>query len=545
MSSDKQEERIYYGSLEEQERQRIIDEEKQKQERKQQQASQSAPNSSSDQQQSQQVQTGQLKSLGGKQLKSLADKDKSQTNVQIEVLELSEHALEEKRRHDENMRKLELQKKASTMIVPTNDKEVKYRLRQLGHPICYFGENNADRRERLKKVQAEYIMEHGDLPQFIKLEEKQKQNDENEHFYYPGIKELKEIREEIATYSLLKSSRRVYKSKVGRMEEDPLVEEKKQISSLNRAMKFDVCVSQFADSSIVLRGAFSPECDLLATAGGSGVSKIWNIPNSDLKCRLEGHLSKVHDIVWNPETGSMSHNSFGHLATGSSDTNIRLWTMDPAAELQKSIVLSGHEDRVNRLSFHQTGKYLFSTSHDMTWRFWDIERQKEIYVQTGHTKGVYANALHPDGSLIFTGDLQGYGMIWDLRTGKGILPFSGYHVKGILAADFSENGFQFVTGSEDNTLRVFDIRRRACMHTLPGHLKLISDVKFQKNGSNYFVSVSYDNTLKLWNAKDFSLAKTYKSHESKITSVTLDQSQKYFATTSLDRKWMLWEYKDF
>jgi len=83
------------------------------------------------------------------------------------------------------------------------------------------------------------------------------------------------------------------------------------------------------------------------------------------------------------------------------------------------------------------------------------------------------------------------------------------------------------------------------MHTLPGHLKLVSDVKFQKNGSNYFTSVSYDNTLKLWNAKDFSLVKTYKSHESKITSVTLDASQKYFATTSLDRKWMLWEYKDY
>jgi len=39
------------------------------------------------------------------------------------------------------MRKLELKKKATSMIVPTNDKDVKNRLRQLGEPICYFGEN--------------------------------------------------------------------------------------------------------------------------------------------------------------------------------------------------------------------------------------------------------------------------------------------------------------------------------------------------------------------------------------------------------------------
>lgn len=38
------------------------------------------------------------------------------------------------------------------MIVPTNDKEVKLRLRQLGEPICLFGENMADRRDRLKKI---------------------------------------------------------------------------------------------------------------------------------------------------------------------------------------------------------------------------------------------------------------------------------------------------------------------------------------------------------------------------------------------------------
>jgi U4/U6 small nuclear ribonucleoprotein PRP4 len=51
---------------------------------------------------------------------------------------------------------------------------------------------------------------------------------------------------------------------------------------------------------------------------------------------------------------------------------------------------------------------------------WDAQRVKEISNQKGHNKEIHTLSLHPDGSLIFTGDLGGDGMIWDLRTGRGI-----------------------------------------------------------------------------------------------------------------------------
>lgn len=171
------------------------------------------------------------------------------------------------------------------------------------------------------------------------------------------------------------------------------------------------------------------------------------MPDCELKTKLLGHITKTHDILFHPESGiGLSPDSYANIATCSSDMNIRMWTFDSEKELQKSIVLKGHEDRVNRLSFHKSGKYLFSTSHDQTWKFWDIERQKELYTQTGHTKAVYASSVHPDGSLLFTGDLVGTGMLWDLRSGKSIFPLIG-HVKGIMCADFHSNGYYLATGS--------------------------------------------------------------------------------------------------
>ena len=43
---------------------------------------------------------------------------------------------------------MELQKKAKNILVPTNENEVKAQLREMKHPVTYFGETAADRRER-------------------------------------------------------------------------------------------------------------------------------------------------------------------------------------------------------------------------------------------------------------------------------------------------------------------------------------------------------------------------------------------------------------
>ena len=51
-------------------------------------------------------------------------------------------------------------------MLPTNEKEVKLCLRDIGHPICYFGEDTADRRERIKSLCTQYLLKEGKMPEF-------------------------------------------------------------------------------------------------------------------------------------------------------------------------------------------------------------------------------------------------------------------------------------------------------------------------------------------------------------------------------------------
>lgn len=128
-------------------------------------------------------------------------------------------------------------------------------------------------------------------------------------------------------------------------------------------------------------------------------------------------------------------------------------------------------------------------------------------------------------------------MVWDLRTGKSILPIVG-HKDGILGCDFAPNGFMLATSSEDNTVRVWDIRRKSNMVNIPAHTKLITDVRFDSTGS-VIASVSHDATMKIWHGHNFNLLKNYRAHESKISSLAI--SRNHIATTTLDRKWTLWD----
>ena len=50
------------------------------------------------------------------------------------------------------------------------------------------------------------------------------------------------------------------------------------------------------------------------------------------------------------------------------------------------------------------------------------------------------------------------------------------HVKGIMSLAFSPNGHLLASGSEDHTARLWDLRKRRCIYTLPCHTSLVSQV---------------------------------------------------------------------
>ena len=57
---------------------------------------------------------------------------------------------------------------------------------------------------------------------------------------------------------------------------------------------------------------------------------------------------------------------------------------------------------------------------------------------------------------------------------------------------FLPNSYQVATGSADNTVKIWDLRRKTNIYTVPAHTKLVSDVKFEEGDGRVMITTSYD-----------------------------------------------------
>jgi DNA-binding beta-propeller fold protein YncE len=121
------------------------------------------------------------------------------------------------------------------------------------------------------------------------------------------------------------------------------------------------------------------------------------------------------------------------------------------------------------------------------------------YALQGHTGSVRSVSFSPDGRRIVSGSMDNTLRLWDAATGKPIgSPLQG-HTEPVSVA-FSPDGRRIVSGSMDNTLRLWDaVTGKPIGSPLQGHTNSVWSVAFSPDGRR-IVSGSEDNTLRLWDA---------------------------------------------
>lgn len=488
----------------------------------------------------------------------------------------------EKRRLELTQLNSEIAARQVTNAIPTSDYDVKMTLRARGEPICLFGEDSYARRQRLTML----IVQMGNVEktESTDIVEDVKQSD----FYTVGDDKLKEFRHNLLSYSLKNAAERLCKER-NKMDlcenlEESLsdLKEKQKLHS----SKLTVALSQVGDVRPLTSVKFSPDSHYIATASWTGQVKIWNLPHClEAKLTLNtGSRLPIYGVEWFPSFKSnmtslaaaaaaavededegnsnnirLSHE--GHdlgpglmIATASGDGSISLW----GGNGKERGRLQGHERRVSRLAFNSLdgGKFLASTSHDMTWRLWDVETCTELLLQEGHSSPVFSAAWHVDGALLASGDTNGVIQLWDVRVGKPILNLRG-HAGGVFALGFNPcKPHELVSGSEDCSVKVWDLRQQKSVHSLLSHKSLVSGICFDSVKTNsggdssslFLVTSSFDKTIKLWKAgegQNYELDTTLEGSSSRI--MCLDAAKDgsgRLGTCSYDRTFKIWSRSD-
>lgn len=273
--------------------------------------------------------------------------------------------------------------------------------------------------------------------------------------------------------------------------------------------------------------AFAPDDQLLASAGGDRVIRLWD-PNTGREAKaLSGHVGDVRALAFaKPRT---------LLASGGSDGTIRIWDYASGQELKS---LSSRFGRTRALAFSPDGQIVASGGDDGTVRIWDWNAGKELRAMKARGAGiVHALVFSPDGKTVVSGGSDTMVHLWDLASGIVRQSMSG-HSSDIFGLAFSADGSTIASVSADGTVRLWDGLANRERSVMTGHAGAVHAVAFWPNGRTV-CSAGVDGTVRLWDVATATERTTLRSHSGPVWAVALSSDASLLATAGRDQRIVL------
>ncbi|KAK3838837.1 MAG: quinon protein alcohol dehydrogenase-like superfamily [Linnemannia gamsii] len=164
---------------------------------------------------------------------------------------------------------------------------------------------------------------------------------------------------------------------------------------------------------------------------------------------------------------------------------------------------------------------------ERNWR----KRNYKLKAFRGHTDGVMC--LQFDDSFLITGSYDNTAKVWNIETGECLRTLTG-HALCVRALHFDDA--KLITGSMDRTLKIWNYHTGQCIRTLQGHTDGVVTLDFD---SRILASGSVDATIKIWNFATGECS-TLKGHCDLVNKVQI-YKKKLLVSASDDTTVKLWD----
>lgn len=252
-------------------------------------------------------------------------------------------------------------------------------------------------------------------------------------------------------------------------------------------------------------------------------------PLAVLERKLMGHLGNVNSVAVSLDGKWM--------ASGSSDKRIKIWDLETG---ECRATLEGHAGSVYDVVITPNRLMVVSCSSDGTIRAWDSNSGRQIRKFEKWFRSVNCLACISDESLI-AGTSEGGVIRWSINSESyDIFPRS--HDSGVSSVAVCKDSGICLSAAAQN-IAVRRIHNGQVIATLQGHSALVNSVKIMPNG-RFAVSGSNDKTIKIWDLKAKTCVGTLEGHQDEVRSVAISPDNTLIASAGfLDRTVRLWDWK--
>ncbi|MFN8949672.1 MAG: WD40 repeat domain-containing protein [Aphanizomenon sp.] len=281
----------------------------------------------------------------------------------------------------------------------------------------------------------------------------------------------------------------------------------------------------------------------ILASGSRGETKLWDLAKGELIETLSEYPWVIYDHI--NEINSLAFSTDGQtLVSVGADSTVKIWH---TGALDLIDILHKHHGDVRCVAFTPDGKMLATGGHDRKILFWNLrDRQVENTLSLDDT-AAHSMVLSQDGKILITGSYRKI-KVWEISSTQNqknfpdtqpIYTLMGHsHIVNSLA--MSADAKFLISGSQDQTIRVWNLATGELIHILKGHQDSVNAVVLSPD-EQIIASASADKTIKLWHLQSGELLGTFTGHTNAVTTLSFTNSGEMLVSGSLDKTIKIWQ----
>lgn len=312
----------------------------------------------------------------------------------------------------------------------------------------------------------------------------------------------------------------------------------------NTCGQWDVATGQEITDSVLRHPAWIADMAIsrdgtrALTSCDDGKLRLWSLTDAEVLQVIANDDNTVFTSV------DLSPDGRYALAASAAKGTVQVWDLQTGQSLSESeadawMSFGAQAGVLWAAKFNPSGDQVLTIGGNDA-RMWNLSN-RELVVRFSPHGAVAAADISPDGKLLVTGSWDQSAKIWDIQTGGALRKLDGFHQGYVNSVQFSPDGQTILTGSDDATARLWDVATGEPRATvLVGHSARVRQARFNIDGSQVLTAAS-DKTARIWDSQSGETLLTLSGHEWGLLCGEFSRDGQRVITGSEDNTAMIWD----